>query len=66
MQQAVDFLFFSQIDVREPDEIIYINLFRAAVPEFFLDDDTRRENFRVITRRSIIIIYRENYRYRIV
>ena len=36
------------------------------MPELFLDDDTRRENFRVITRRSITVIYRENYRYRTV
>jgi len=54
------------IDVRELDEIAYINLFRAAVPEFFLNDNTRRENFRITTRRSIVAIYRESYRYRIV
>src|SRR6266536_3299351 len=54
------------IDVRESDEVIYINLFRAVMPELFLDDDTRRENFRAITRRNITIIYRESYRYRIV
>jgi len=37
-----------------------------VVPELFLDDDARRENFRIITRRSITAIYRESYRYRIV
>ncbi len=36
------------------------------MPELFPDDDTRRENFRAIMRRSIIIIYRESYRYRTV
>jgi len=54
------------IDVRESDKVVYINLFRVVVPEFFLDDDTRRENFRIIIRRNIIVIYRENYRYRTV
>jgi len=54
------------IDVRKPDKVAYVNLFRAAVPELFPDDDARRENFRIIIRRSIIIIYRESYRYRIV
>ena len=36
------------------------------MPELFSDDNTRREKFRAIIKRSIIIIYRENYRYRIV
>ncbi len=36
------------------------------MPELFLDDNVRRENFRVITRRNIIIIYRESYRYRTI
>ncbi len=53
-------------DVREPDKVAYVNLLRVTVPEFFPDDDTRRENFRAITRRSIAIIYRESYRYRTV
>jgi len=54
------------IDVRESDEITYINLFRVVVPELFPNDNTRRENFRIIIRRNIIAIYRESYRYRIV
>ncbi len=54
------------IDVRKFDKMAYINLFRVAMSEFFLDDNTRRENFRVITRRSIVVIYRESYRYRII
>ena len=36
------------------------------MPELFLDDDTRRENFRATTRRNIITTYRENYRYRTI
>ncbi len=54
------------IDVREPDEVAYINLFRVVVPELFPDDDARRENFRAIMRRSIAVIYRESYRYRTI
>src|SRR6266536_843770 len=54
------------IDVRESNKVVYINLFRAAVPELFLNDNTRQENFRTTTRRNIIIIYRESYRYRII
>src|SRR6266536_2887952 len=61
-----NYLSEKSIDVREFDKIAYINLFRAAVSELFLDDDMRRENFRVIIRRSIIVIYRESYRYRTV
>ena len=36
------------------------------VPELFPDDNTRRNNFRTTTRRSITTTYRENYRYRTV
>ena len=36
------------------------------MPELFSDDNTRRENFRTITKQSIIIIYRESYRYRTI
>jgi len=54
------------IDVREPNKIVYINLLRAAVPELFPNDNTRRENFQAIIRRNITIIYRESYRYRTV
>ena len=61
-----NYLLEKSINVRESDKIAYINLFRAVVPELFPDDDARRENFRVITRRSIAVIYRESYRYRIV
>jgi len=61
-----NYLLEKLIDVRESDEVVYINLLRAAVPEFFLDNNTRRKNFRVIMRRSIVIIYRENYRYRTI
>jgi len=54
------------INVREPNKVAYINLFRAVIPELFSDDNTRRENFRAITKRNIITIYRENYRYRTI
>jgi len=50
MKNTNNHLLEKLIDVRESDKIAYINLFRVAVPELFLDDDTRRENFRVITR----------------
>ena len=61
-----NYLLEKLIDVRESDEVVYINLFRVVVPELFSDDDARRENFRIIIRRNIIVIYRENYRYRTV
>ena len=61
-----NYLLEKLIDVRESDKVAYINLFRVVVPELFLDDDTRRENFRIIMRRNIIIIYRESYRYRTI
>jgi len=61
-----NYLLEKSIDVRESNKIVYINLFRAAISELFLNDDTRRENFRIIIRRNIIIIYRESYRYRII
>ena len=54
------------ISVREPDKIAYISLLRAVMPELFPNDNTRRENFRVTTRRNITTIYRESYRYRTV
>ena len=54
------------ISVREFDKIAYISLFRAVMPELFLNDNTRRDNFRAIMRRSIAVIYRESYRYRTV
>ncbi len=66
MKNTNNYLLEKPIDVREFDKVVYINLLRAAVPELFLDDNTRRVNFRVITRRSIITIYRESYRYRII
>ena len=45
-----NYLLEKLIDVRESDKVAYINLFRVVVPELFLDDDTRRENFRIIMR----------------
>ncbi len=66
MKNTNNYLSEKPIDVRESNKIIYINLLRAAVSELFLNHNTRRENFRIIIKRSIIIIYRENYRYRIV
>ncbi len=61
-----NYLLKKSIDVREPDKIVYVNLFRVVMSEFFPDDDTRRENFRVIMRRNIATIYRESYHYRII
>src|SRR6266498_4490767 len=61
-----NYLLKKPIDVRKSDKIAYINLFRAAVPELFPNDNTRQENFRATIRRNITIIYRESYRYRIV
>ncbi len=66
MKNTNNHLLEKLIDVRESDKIVYINLFRAVIPELFLDDDTRRENFRIIIKRSIAAIYRESYRYRII
>ena len=66
MRNINNYLLEKPINVREFNEVAYINLFRVMVPELFLDDNTRRDNFRVITRRSIIATYRENYRYRII
>ncbi len=66
MKNTNNHLLEKLIDVRELNKIAYINLFRAAVSELFPDDNTRRENFRVITRRNITTIYRESYRYRII
>ncbi len=50
MKNTNNHLLEKLIDVRKPDKVVYINLFRVVVPELFSDDDTRRENFRVITR----------------
>ncbi len=36
------------------------------MPELFLNDNTRRENFRATTRQNIATIYRESYRYRTI
>ena len=36
-----NYLLEKPIDVRESNEVAYINLFRAAVPELFSNDDTR-------------------------
>ncbi len=66
MKNANNYLLKKPIDVREPNKIIYINLFRVAVPELFPNNNTRRENIRIIIRRNIIVIYRESYRYRTV
>src|SRR6266536_4757821 len=54
------------ISVREFDKIVYISLLRVVMPELFSDNNIRRENFRVITRRNIAATYRESYRYRTV
>jgi len=66
MRNTNNHLLEKSISVRESDKIVYINLFRVVMPEFFLNDNIRRENFRAIMRRNIIIIYRESYRYRTV
>ena len=36
------------------------------MPELFPNNNARRENFRATIKRSIVIIYRESYRYRTV
>ncbi len=66
MRNTNNYLIEKPISVRESDEVAYINLLRAVVPELFPDDNTRRDNFRAITRRNITTTYRESYRYRTI